>query len=574
MQKLLFVLMLGLLVSIGFASDGTVWIGKTRPEALSCPNPTPVVTELPQGDFNPDSDTLAYDDRLAFSAWIYYREDNGWGVKFVPPTSSGTVSGALVYLWGASWPIPGGNQFKVKVVDSDGPAGTPGTTLFDTTVTGTRGQWNFVPFSVSFTNPSFYIFYVQVDSFPNCPGLGIDRFDNAPDHVEWQYAGGNYSEETDRMGEWMIRAVIDWTPDNNNMGTTIFGNMVFDTLPNINLQMRGTFRNYGSQTAAPGVPVKMQITGPQGYTYTDFDQATTVTLQRGQTQMITFIPNWHVPDTMGIYTIKIWSELSGEEYPANDTITRNLSIGRWISYADWQATYGWVTWQGPERATKFNPADFNIGYPLQVTRIKAQFYVHPNYPWTDSVFRYKIYGDDGVALLYQSDTIRAPGSSVVQHEVDSAVVISSGEFYIAIAPRIGSFPSNFGDTMPDGHSFTGIPGSWAAWTNGELLIATAVTPRPGIAENRISISRPKLSVYNYPNPTKGFARLEWEIPQSGNISITMYDVTGREVKTLFDNYSETRGVLYLGINELSTGAYIIRLQTEKERATTKLLIQK
>ncbi|MEO0092749.1 MAG: T9SS type A sorting domain-containing protein [candidate division WOR-3 bacterium] len=575
MQKPMCLLLLGLVVGISLASDGTLWIGKSRPEAFSCPNPTPTLTQLPTGD-NPDTDTLYYDERTAYTAWIYYRENNGWGVKFNAPADNGTITGALVYLWSSSWPVPGGNRFKVRVVDSDGPNGAPGTTLYESDiVTGNRGQWNNVPMSVPFTNRNFYIFYVQVDSYPMCPALGIDRFDNAPDGVKWQLTSGSYSQESDRFGEWLIRALIDWTPQNNNMGTLFFGNMPIETLPNISLQMRGTVKNFGSQPAAAGVPVKMQITGPLGYVYNDFDQATTVTLQRGQTQLITFSPNWHVPDTMGNYTIKIWTELAGDEYPQNDTITRTLSIGRWITYANWNNPY-WITWASPERAVEFIPGNFGLTYPFSISRVKAQFYLHPQRPWDDSLFSFKIYGNDGATLLYQSDTIRSPGSSTQTHDVVPPVAITSGNFYVAVAPRSYSgFPSSLADDSVQNHSFYGGAGSWIPWPYGELFIAAAVRQGVGIEEkSNPAFSRPKLTVTNYPNPTNNLIRIEWQIPEKGNLRIDLFDVTGREVKTIYDNYAEANGIIYMRTEDLAAGAYLIRLRNGKETATAKLLVQK
>jgi hypothetical protein len=553
----------------------------------------------------------------------------------------------------------------------------------------------------------------------------------------------NYAPETNRLGEWLIRALVDYTPQTNNMGSLYFGNMPLETLPNISLQLRGTVRNFGSAAAPSGVPVKVRVDGPQGYVYTDYDQATTVTLNRGQNQIITFTPNWHVPDTMGIYTMKIWTEQSGDEYPGNDTITRTLSVGRWITYANWANQY-WITWAGPERSVQFNPSNFGLTYPFQISRLKAQFYLHPSYPWSDSVFSFKIYGDDGTTLLYESDTIRSPGSSTRQTDVTPPAVIPSGTFYVAVASRnFSGYPSSLADDSVQNHSFYGVAGSWIPWTNGELFIAAGVKagaetkwigeskpeaipclnpdpvvtqlpenddpdtdtlyydertaytawiyyganngfglkfkapantgvingalvylwnaswPTPGgnrfkvrvvdsdgpdgapgttlfdtlatgtrgqwntvqmavpftnpnfyifyvqadtypacpglaidrfdnapdgikwqltggsgISENEAPISHAKLAVSNFPNPASDIIRLEWQIPQKGNMRIDFFDVTGREVKSLYYNYAETRGSLYVRTEDLANGAYIIRLKNGKETVTTKLVVQK
>lgn len=148
----------------------------------------------------------------------------------------------------------------------------------------------------------------------------------------------------------------------------------------------------------------------------------------------------------------------------------------WITYANW-ANLVYLTWTYPERAIMFTPSDFNVSYPFQISRVKSEFYLHPSYPWDDSVFTFKIYGDDGSTVLYQSDTLRAPGTSTIQHEVAPPVTITSGNFYVAVAPRTAGqydYMSTAADDSTQNHSFYGSAGSWTPWTYGELFIAVYV----------------------------------------------------------------------------------------------------
>ena len=43
-------------------------------------------------------------------------------------------------------------------------------------------------FDEAIIGSNYYIFYVQVDSNPMCPGLSIDAFNNAPSHRMWTYS--------------------------------------------------------------------------------------------------------------------------------------------------------------------------------------------------------------------------------------------------------------------------------------------------------------------------------------------------------------------------------------------------
>lgn len=44
---------------------------------------------------------------------------------------------------------------------------------------------------------------------------------------------------------------------------------------------------------------------------------------------------------------------------------------------------------------------------------------------------------------------------------------------------------------------------------------------------------------NYPNPFNSFTNIQFAIPVSGNVSIKLYDITGRQVYTLINEYKET-----------------------------------
>ena len=91
---------------------------------------------------------------------------------------------------------------------------------------------------------------------------------------------------------------------------------------NTTVSIQATVKNLGSSTQS-GVPVKLKITGTGGYEYTD--EENTGTLNPDDTELITFSPDWTVPNTIGSYTIKVWTELSGDEVPFNDTTSIAVS---------------------------------------------------------------------------------------------------------------------------------------------------------------------------------------------------------------------------------------------------------
>jgi len=564
-----------LALGVGLALAGTErWLSPSATVQYRIPNPEPGIFPPANEPAFSVVDTFKYDDNMPASAWAWNQAGSGWGVKFISPASSLTLTGALIHFY-SSWPQPGGTRAMVKVFADDGPGGSPGTEIWHSdTLTITRGQWNYVPIGEPVVGSNYYIFYIQVDSYPVCPGLSIDAANNAPSHRMWTYSGGSFNEDT-RRGEWLIRSVVEWDPPATDAATLYFAaGMPLDTEPNINLNLRTTIKNLGTDPLPLGTPVRLHITGPQSYTYDD-TMTTSANLNRGQTAQMNFSPAWRVPNVTGAYRIYVWTEAAGEQYPYDDTIIYDLSIARWIEYGNYN-NLRWLTWAGPQRATKFNPVNFNLQYPVGVTRVKTQFYLHPQYPWPDSTFRFKIYGDDGTTLLYESPDIEArPGApgAIVYYDLDSMLLFTSGEFYVAVVPVHSSgHPSTCADDSSDGRSYYGSPGSWMPWTNGEFFISASAQGGVGVEEGY----NPNLRNANlrFSNPAKDQLVIHWQVPALARVSLAIYDATGRLVRELFSADAALSGRTQIDLKSLSAGIYLVRLESPAGSATHKLVVNR
>jgi hypothetical protein len=139
--------------------------------------------------------------------------------------------------------------------------------------------------------------------------------------------GGNYKvwEAQEKLTNKDLAALsIDGLP------TTFHGGDV--------LTIKYTIKNLAQLTAYQPIPVKLRITGPSGYTYSDIDQNTLTDIAPLGTEQITFSPNWTIPATAGVYTIKAWSEYVGDEVPANDTVTKAINVlpANWVFFDDFE----------------------------------------------------------------------------------------------------------------------------------------------------------------------------------------------------------------------------------------------
>ncbi|MBN8584696.1 MAG: T9SS type A sorting domain-containing protein [Ignavibacteria bacterium] len=79
----------------------------------------------------------------------------------------------------------------------------------------------------------------------------------------------------------------------------------------------------------------------------------------------------------------------------------------------------------------------------------------------------------------------------------------------------------------------------------------------------------------YPNPFNPETNIRFDIPESGNVKITVYDLTGREIDVLFDQFVNS-GKYEIKFNgeSYSSGVYFYSIRTDKFANTKKLVLVK
>ncbi len=80
---------------------------------------------------------------------------------------------------------------------------------------------------------------------------------------------------------------------------------------------------------------------------------------------------------------------------------------------------------------------------------------------------------------------------------------------------------------------------------------------------------------NYPNPFNPSTIINYQIPKAGFVSLKVYDILGREVKTLISEQQE-KGIynIELNMSDFSSGIYIYTIKTENFIESKKLLLLK
>jgi hypothetical protein len=77
-----------------------------------------------------------------------------------------------------------------------------------------------------------------------------------------------------------------------------------------------------------------------------------------------------------------------------------------------------------------------------------------------------------------------------------------------------------------------------------------------------------------PNPFTSAATITYSLPQAGNVSLKLYDVTGTLVTTLASGY-HTAGSSSFVVHRSSfaCGIYLLKLETGTTTTTSKLIIE-
>ncbi|MEO0166901.1 MAG: T9SS type A sorting domain-containing protein [candidate division WOR-3 bacterium] len=100
------------------------------------------------------------------------------------------------------------------------------------------------------------------------------------------------------------------------------------------------------------------------------------------------------------------------------------------------------------------------------------------------------------------------------------------------------------------------------------------TIEPGIEEDeRLKVKGERLNLMVWPNAVRDNAQIQCAIPERQRISLNLYDIVGRKVKTITEGTVDTGVYSYrLDSSDLGSGVYFVILEGERESKREKILI--
>ena len=77
---------------------------------------------------------------------------------------------------------------------------------------------------------------------------------------------------------------------------------------------------------------------------------------------------------------------------------------------------------------------------------------------------------------------------------------------------------------------------------------------------------------NHPNPFNAETTIEFEVPMETHATLDLFDITGRHVRTLFDDVASGRASVHVSMNGLASGIYIYRFNAGGYTLSHKMLL--
>jgi hypothetical protein len=93
----------------------------------------------------------------------------------------------------------------------------------------------------------------------------------------------------------------------------------------------------------------------------------------------------------------------------------------------------------------------------------------------------------------------------------------------------------------------------------------------GVGIDELTIDNEQLKIF--PNPVEELAVIRWQLAVNSNVSINVYDITGRKVEALVTNERQQAGEHMINYNagKLKNGIYIVKIEINNEVKVGKIV---
>ena len=177
--------------------------------------------------------------------------------------------------------------------------------------------------------------------------------------------------------------------------------------------------------------------------------------------------------------------------------------------------------------------------------------------------QYDVFGVDDLVpyaiVIYKRDsTLLPPLWTTEDRDYYQVLTNNNGDSLINLSERQLSWHTN---DFPDGWYWLYVK-ALDAYGNGvidgqEVQIRNQVV---GIDENNLHTPGQLALGQNYPNPFNSSSKISFAMPEAGHVSLILYDLLGRQIRALIDDYREAgRYSIIFKADNLPSGVYYYKL---------------
>ena len=185
---------------------------------------------------------------------------------------------------------------------------------------------------------------------------------------------------------------------------------------------------------------------------------------------------------------------------------------------------------------------------------------------------------DGDELLYDfTASLIVNGQVKAEYNSSSLTIREMKIDYQSVFDEIFAAQAMFGEIEWD----VSVRDSMVEVTSENGALTLGVNASAAVLSINGELSPEVFSLHqNYPNPFNPVTKLRYDLPENGHVNITIYDMLGREVKTLINQTQDAgyRSVIWDATNDygkpISAGIYLYQIQAGEYMRTKKMVLLK
>ena len=219
--------------------------------------------------------------------------------------------------------------------------------------------------------------------------------------------------------------------------------------------------------------------------------------------------------------------------------------------------------------------------PSQNFGLTSVQFLNDDYGWVSAIYGRIFFTNNGGSTWQEINTgIFQSLNEIYFIDINNGWVVGDAGTILRSRDGGANWVTQFSDVATNTLSSVCFIDTLNGWVSGEGGTIIHTSDGGGIVsveneDNTHIKSANYILSQNYPNPFNSSTTIRWQLPETGFVTIKIYDVLGREVKTLLnEDLSAGKHKIVLDVTQLSSGIYFYQLKASDFIQTKKMVLVK